>query len=61
MSWSPQEQQLICEAQRHGPARLLERLQSLDCDGHGSGADPLGLVQPEDKPAAAQSQRGERS
>lgn len=37
----------------YGSARLLEELQSSDCDGHGSGTDPPGLVQPEVKPAAA--------
>lgn len=40
----------------HGPAGRLEELQSADCDATKSGADPLGLVQPEGEPAAAKNQ-----
>lgn len=37
----------------HGPAGLVEQLQSVDCDGLESGAHPLGLVPLEGKPTAA--------
>lgn len=40
----------------HGPAGRLEEPQSADCDATESGADPLGLVQPEGQPAAAKNQ-----
>lgn len=41
----------------HGPVGFLEQLQSAACDGTKSRTDPLGLVQPEGEPTAAQGQR----
>lgn len=45
----------------HGTAATLEWLQSVDCDGHQFGTDPLGMVQPEGKPDAAAQQKGVHS